>query len=61
MPRDFNEPYYGFEDDVAKGLCEEHRTCPECGALLFDGDRIYTGHNTDVVIGCEHCIDYKFA
>ena len=26
MPRDFNEPYYGFEDDVAKGLCEQDLT-----------------------------------
>ena len=35
--------------------------CPECGAPIYDGERIYYGHGTDHVIGCEHCIDTGFA
>ena len=35
--------------------------CPECGAPVYDGERIYYGHGTDHVIGCEHCIDTGFA
>ena len=30
--------------------------CPECSAPVYDGERIYYGHGTDHVIGCEHCI-----
>ena len=26
--------------------------CPECGAPVYDGERIYYGHGTDHVIGC---------
>ncbi len=35
--------------------------CPECDAPIYDGERIYYGHGTDHVIGCEHCIDTGFA
>lgn len=35
--------------------------CPVCGAPVYDGERYQTGHNTDHVIGCEHCADTHIA
>lgn len=35
--------------------------CEECGEPVYDGEKIYTDCQTGVVIGCEHCIDYRIA
>ena len=35
--------------------------CAECGAALYDGDRVYYGRGTDHVLGCGQCIDAGFA
>ena len=35
--------------------------CPECGAAIYDGERVYYGKGTDHIIGCENCIDFHFA
>lgn len=35
--------------------------CAECGAALYDGDRVYYGRGTDHVLGWRQCIDAGFA
>lgn len=34
--------------------------CPECGAPVYDGERLYYAHGTMCVLGCEHCVDTGF-
>ena len=50
-----------WEDDEAQGAARELFRCPVCGAALWDGERIYCGHGTDAVLGCEHCVDWHDA
>ena len=32
--------------------------CAECGAALYDGDRVYYGRGTDHVLGCGQSVSY---
>lgn len=59
--RDWNENRGVFEDEEARGAAGALGRCPLCGAPLFDGERVFWGHGTDAVLGCEHCVDTHFA
>lgn len=34
--------------------------CPVCGEEVSADENIYTGHGTDYILGCEHCVDRHF-
>ncbi len=36
-------------------------TCGVCGSPVCEGERIYYDSKTSCLLGCEHCIDFRFA
>ena len=35
--------------------------CPECGHEIYQGDKVFYGHGTDHIFGCEYCLDERLA
>ena len=53
---EFYRPAWDPCEDAQPKFC-----CPICGHPIYDGDEYYTGHGTDHVAGCEHCLDRHLA